>query len=112
MRRTALLFFILLIVACKKDEFVPIDVSTTNNLAMSSQWAIITEPYVSYFSESDENSSIETYGRIGDVVEVIGTDIGDNTKLWYKFEGGWLAEDSVQLYSNKLQAEFAAKEVQ
>ncbi len=106
-----ILFFSLMICfSCSDEEYVPIDVSTTDNLAMSNQWAVISEPYVSYMNEASTESVISSYGRIGDVVEIIGTSIGDNNILWYKFENGWLSQSEIHIFANKLQANFAAQE--
>ncbi len=107
------LFFlvVLLITSCNRESTGYIDISKTDNIAMSSQWAVITEPYVSYLSEADATSQINAYGRIGDVIEVAGSSIGTDNVHWYTFENGWLPENSIRIYANKLQADFAAKEL-
>ncbi len=110
MKLFILLFSLLFLFSCEKEEYVPIDVSVTDSLAMSSQWAVIAEPYVSYMSEASTSSQVMSYGRIGDVVEIIGTHIGSNT-LWYKFDQGWLSQNDIRIYKNKLQANFAAQEL-
>ncbi len=105
------LLVLLLLASCNRNTSDYIDISKTDNIAMSSQWAVITEPYVSYVSEADASSQIIAYGRIGDVIEVAGSSIGDNNVHWYTFENGWLPENSIRIYANKLQADFAAKEL-
>ncbi|MFI3258176.1 MAG: hypothetical protein R3Y36_07765 [Spirochaetales bacterium] len=102
----------LLFSACDtKKPYVPIDVSGTVGLATSSQWAVIIDPYVSYRTVPGDLAKASTYGRTGDVIEVIGSTIADysGTKiLWYQFENGWLPETILNVYTNKLQAEFMA----
>ncbi len=112
MKAIIIFFSLFIFFSCAKEEYVPIDVSTTESLAMSAQWAVITNPYVSYMEESDSNAVIVSYGRIGDVIEVKGASIDNNNVLWYKFDGGWLAQDDVQIFANKLQADFTAQKVQ
>ncbi len=109
MKRILSIAFILILFSCSKDEYKEIDVSNTLNLAMSSQYAVIVEPYASYHQESNQNSNILSYGRIGEVVEVTGSTINNNEELWYHFEDGWLSQETIQIYTNKLQASYAAK---
>ncbi len=108
--KALIILLVLLLFSCKRESYVPIDVSTTENLAMSSQWAVITEPYVSYKEESTIDSAVSGYGRIGDVVEITGVGIGDDKELWYKFDSGWLPQKAIGIYTNKLQADFASQE--
>ncbi len=110
--KIVLLLCITLFFSCTKDTYAPLDISNTDNLAISSQWAVITEPYASYFEEANSEAEVNGYGRIGDVIEVTGSSIGENGSLWYYFENGWLTQNSIQIYANKLQADFAAKELQ
>ncbi len=112
MKYVAIIFSLLFIFSCNRNTTEYIDISSTLGLAMSPQWAVITEPYASYFSDANEKSIINEYGRVGDVIEVIGSKIGENEFVWYKFEQGWLIQNTVQVYANKLQADFAAKEIQ
>ncbi len=98
----------LFLFSCTQKSDEPIDISKTNNLAISPQWAVITEPYASYLAQADDSSEISAYGRVGDIIEVTGSTIGDNNVLWYNFESGWLSQSSIQIYANKLQADFAA----
>lgn len=116
MRFIFLLFScILFLNACTdKEEYVPIDVSNTSNIATSPQWAVIVEPYAAYRVRSFDTSDINAHGRIGDIIEVIGSTIntlGKTKQLWYQFENGWLPESSIGVHSNKLKAEFVANQL-
>lgn len=98
-----------------KDDSVFIDVSNTSNIATSSQWAVITEPYVAYRVRSLSTGDISAHGRVGDIIEVIGSDInisGKTREVWYQFENGWLPETSISMQSNKLKAEFVSSQMQ
>ena len=78
------------------------------------EWAVITIPYASFREEPFETSEIINHGRRGDICVVLGKRIqknDKNTKIWYNFAEGWISESDLSIYSNKLQAEFAASQL-
>ncbi|MGP1510052.1 hypothetical protein [Treponema lecithinolyticum] len=108
------LFCILSGCTAEKNEQL-IDISEVENIGFAEPWALINEPYAAYRIKPSDTADAASHGRQGDVVKLIGSyiDIRDGQRrLWYQFTAGWLPETAVSLFSNKLQAEFAAKNVQ
>lgn len=100
--------------SAEKNEKI-IDISEAENIGFAEHWALINEPYAAYRIKPSDTAGTASHSRQGDVVKLIGSyiDVRDGQRsLWYQFEAGWLPESAVSLFSNKLQAEFAAKTVQ
>lgn len=111
-----LLSFILFLVSCKKEnEELNIDFSVFENISTVDEWAVITDPYVAYHEQAGNDTEVSAHGRKGDINIVKGKKYVQekrNSKstpvenvLWYYFEQGWLSSTSLQIYSNKFQAE-------
>ena len=111
---------------CSKRETVDIHGEDALALAPDIEWAVISEPYVAYRSGPGFDYHIAGHGRKGDVLQVNGRSYvryesvngeGRNAKTtvgyttWYKFSDGWLDQNSVTVYDNKLKAENAAKKL-
>ncbi|MGI5172218.1 hypothetical protein H0R92_01265 [Treponema sp. OMZ 840] len=93
-----------------------IDINAAEHIVLGERWALITDPYAAYRIKPSDGASIVGHGRQGDIIQVKGTAIavdGLNAKrsLWYQFSTGWLPEKTIQVYSNKLKAEFAAEKI-
>lgn len=106
-------FFCILLVSCNKNkQGVVADLSDLESVSIQEQWAMIFEPYVALRKEPTENSDISAHCRRGDVFLVKGSSIqtrNGQTEMWYDLGSGWILGSSIRIYSNKLQAENAAK---
>ena len=108
-----LLLCTLVFCGCSKKVGI-IDLSNAPLLPVDSKWAVVADPYAIYRSEPSLSASVSGYGRRGAVQEVVGQRITMEDKkqvIWYQFSSGWLPETSLQVYSNELKAQSAAKEL-
>lgn len=108
-----LLLCTLVLCGCSKKVGI-IDLSDAPLLPVDSKWAVVVDPYAIYRSEPSLTASVSGYGRRGAVQEVVGQRITMEEKkqvIWYQFSSGWLPETSLQVYSNELKAQSAAKEL-
>ncbi len=105
-----LLMFALLLVfqGCKKKTEEIIEIPEILKSPAQEDWAVIQEPYASFFDEPVSTSGIAAHARRGDVLKIEGRKIDDNRQLWLKFDHGWVQESVVVIYSNKLKAQKAA----
>ena len=117
--KTFCLFLICLLLifftSCSKNKMgIPANLTNVENVMASGEWAVITIPYASFREEPFETSEIINHGRRGDICVVLGKRIQKNDKtpkIWYNFAEGWISESDLSIYSNKLQAEFAASQL-
>lgn len=111
---TSLLFSCLIMaVSCKKnnDQLQMQDLSP-EDLSPRIEWALISDPYVACHKEASYESPVIASFRKGEIYEIKGncTIIVDETKeKWYALEEGWIPSSAVKVYSNKLKAEQAKK---
>lgn len=113
------LIFILLICclffSCGKNKMgVPANLSNVENIVVSEEWAVIQSPYTAFKAEPFLQSKVVEHSRRGDVFPVIGKKLVNNAEnqvIWYQFEKGWVLETDLAIYSNKLQADFAASKL-
>ncbi len=104
----------LTLVSCSKRAGI-IDLSNAPLLPVDSSWAVIVAPYAIYRSEPNLSATVAGYGRRGAVQEIVGQRIMTEDKkqvIWYQFSSGWLPESSIQVYSNELKAQSAARELE
>ena len=94
--------------SCKQKKELEIVLPDSEESSTQDEWAVIQEPYAAFYDEPDENSGIAAHARLGDVLHVEGRRINDDRKLWIKFNHGWIQNEVVIIYSNKLKAESAA----
>ena len=105
--RTACIFialpaFLFIFASCTRDkDAYTIDMRNTDRIVLGERWALITEAYASYRIKPSYNG---------------GTYIDDSSgaqkrTVWYRFQAGWLPENAVNVYANKLQAEGAAGKI-
>ncbi|MFC2419869.1 MAG: hypothetical protein ACFNOL_02175 [Treponema maltophilum] len=120
--RTACIFialpaFLFIFASCTRDkDAYTIDMRNTDRIVLGERWALITEAYASYRIKPSYNASVAAHGRQGDIIKVGGTYIDDSSgaqkrTVWYRFSAGWLPENAVNVYANKLQAEGAAGKI-
>ena len=108
----ALLSIILIITSCSKNKMgVPADLSNVENLVATSSWAVVKTPYTAFRDKPSLDSKITQHSRRGDSFEIVGKSIQLQDKkqiIWYQFDQGWISEEDLSIYSNRLQAEYAA----
>lgn len=89
----------------KSDETIVLDSREPLALAPDLRWAVVTEPYATYRAETSWDGPATGYCRKGDILQVLGEATANEGGVWYKFEGGWLPESSVAIYSNRYKAQ-------
>ena len=106
-----ILIFILILIpffsSCKKKSAESIIFDNTHPLALAPdvEWAVVTEPYA-VFRESDEwGGSTAGHCRKGEILQVKGKSVDAQKENWYYFEGGWLPQNCVSVFSNRYKAQ-------
>ena len=97
--------------SCKKKtaEVIVFDDSHPLALAPDVEWAVVTEPYA-VFKESDEwGAATAGHCRKGEILQVKGKSVDADKENWYYFEGGWLPQSCVSIFSNRYKAETISK---
>ena len=79
------------------------------------EWALISVPYVACRKDAGYEFSTIASFRKGEIHEIKGNRtviVDEETKeLWYALGDGWIPSSAVKVYSNKLKAEAAKKEL-
>lgn len=102
--------------ACNRQRDIVFHLESTNPLAVDPEveWAVITSPYAACYATADYASVVATHYRHGEVLQVQGritVKTGDKSELWYAFEEGWIPENALQVYPNKLRADNASQQL-
>ena len=110
----SLLFsFLIMAVSCEKNNGqLQMQDLSPEDLSPRIEWALISDPYVACHKEASYESPVIASFRKGEIYEIKGncTIIVDETKeKWYALEEGWIPSSAVKVYSNKLKAEQAKK---
>lgn len=112
---TILIFMLFLILtglsSCQKKTAEPIVFDNSHPLALAPdvEWAVVTEPYA-VFRESDEwGGATAGHCRKGEILQVKGKAVDAAEDTWYYFEGGWLPQSCLSIFSNRYKAETASK---
>lgn len=113
---TSLIFLLIIFISgCfLKTDTDTIDVSDAYKISSLEQWAVITDNYVAYKSEPSALAPVKAHGRLGEVQKITGSQIVISNKshlIWYELEDGWLEENSIRIFSNRLQAERTAEKL-
>ena len=106
-----ILFLTSFITSCKKKAAEAIVFDNTHPLALAPdvEWAVVTEPYA-VFKESDEwGAATAGHCRKGEILQVKGKSVDADKENWYYFEGGWLPQSCVSIFSNRYKAETISK---
>lgn len=111
-----ILSFTFTLFSCSKNKGITFDTSDPLALELNREWALIELRYVSFRVSPGFDEDIINQGRIGDVLLVQGKKYVKNpyteeTSLWLKFDKGWLNENNIVLYSNKMKAQTAAEKL-
>ena len=96
-----------LFVSCEKKGTETIVFDKTHPLALAPdvEWAVVIEPYA-VFKESDEWGAATTgHCRKGEILQVKGKSVDAARETWYFFEGGWLPQNCVSIFSNRYKAQ-------
>ena len=112
----AILVFILFLIftgltSCQKKTTGAIVFDSSHPLALAPdvEWAVVTEPYA-VFRESDEwGGATAGHCRKGEILQVKGKAVDAAKDTWYYFEGGWLPQSCVSIFSNRYKAETVSK---
>jgi len=95
--------------AKKSSEVIVFDNSHPLALAPDVEWAVVTEPYA-VFKDTDEwGAATAGHCRKGEILQVMGKSVDDAKENWYYFEGGWLPQSCVSIFSNRYKAETVSK---
>lgn len=101
-------FFVFLFNSCNRNKEISLDLSEPLALAPDVEWAVVIDPYAAYRSDTDWSSEVMGHCRKGDILQIKGTSVFNNSENWYFFDSGWLPESALHVYSNRFKAETAA----
>lgn len=106
-----LLFMIFSLASCQKktSETIVFDDSHPLALAPDVEWAVVTEPYAVFREEDEWGAATAGHCRKGEILQVKGKSIDAAKDNWYFFEGGWLPQNCVSIFSNRYKAETVSK---
>ena len=108
-------FLIIILLAglssCQKKTAEPIVFDDTHPLALAPdvEWAVVTEPYAVFRKTDEWGAATEGHCRKGEILQVKGKSVDSDKVNWYYFEGGWLPQDCVSIFSNRYKAETVSK---
>ena len=97
--------------SCQKKAAEPIVFDNSHPLALAPdvEWAVVTEPYA-VFKEKDEwGAASAGHCRKGEILQVKGKAVDAAKDTWYYFEGGWLPQSCLSIFSNRYKAETVSK---
>lgn len=116
--KNKIVLFVILILFCfvscgkqRQAEEIVFDNSEPLALAPDIKWALINEPYAAFKDSLDWDSQINGYCRKGDILQVISRSEDKDKVSWYKFKEGWLPASCLSVYSNRMKAQTAAKDL-
>ena len=106
---TSLLILILLagLSSCQKKTAETIVFDNTHPLALAPdvEWAVVTEPYAVFRAEDEWTAATTGHCRKGEILQVKGKSVDAEKENWYYFEGGWLPQNCVSIFSNRYKAQ-------
>ena len=106
---TSLLILILLagLSSCQKKTAETIVFDNTHPLALAPdvEWAVVTEPYAVFRAEDEWTAATTGHCRKGEILQVKGKAVDAEKENWYYFEGGWLPQNCVSIFSNRYKAQ-------
>ena len=110
---TALILLIVtfMISSCAKKAEEAIVFDTTHPLALAPdvEWAVIIEPYAVFRVEDDWGADTAGHCRKGEILQIKGKSVDAANENWYYFDGGWLPQSCVSVFSNRYKAESVSK---
>ena len=93
----------------KSAETIVFDDSHPLALAPDVEWAVVTEPYAVYKETNDWGAATTGHVRKGEILQILGKAVDSDMETWYYFEGGWLSQTSISVFSNRYKAESVSK---
>ena len=115
------LVLVLLLSSCAEKRSVLFYRQNEDPLAYipGAEWVLVTDPIVAFRSEASFEGSVTGHARRGDIFCVQGRALvsskdGNGGKVvtqWYQLEQGWLDQDTVSVYGNRMQAESASGKI-
>lgn len=95
----------------EKEKEIVLEDSDPLALAVDVQWAVVTDPYATFKADKEWNAKDRGHATKGEILKVIGVSISSEKEKWIRFNEGYLPAKSVSIYTNKYQAEKAAREL-
>lgn len=116
MKKLIFLALCVIFFSCKKnDGQLEMQNIAPEALSPRIEWALVSAPYVACRKEAGYEFETIASFRKGEIYEIKGNCtvlVDDTQELWYALEDGWVPSNAVNVYSNKLKAEKAKKELQ
>ena len=116
MKNKIILFVLLsilsaLFISCSKksEEKIIFDNSQPLALAPDVEWAVVVEPYAVFRDTNEWSAATAGHCRKGEILQVKGKTVDAAKDNWYFFEGGWLPQSCVAIFSNRYKAETVSK---
>lgn len=110
-----LVFISLTLNSCKgKNNNLQFDSSDPLATAPRVEWILIRDPFVACHTDADYESDVATHFKRGNIMMVEGKQsvkVDGVYEDWYALKEGWVPGSSVLVFSNKLKAQSAAKEL-
>ena len=107
--------FLICLSSCKKNNGqLEMQTLLPEELSPRVEWALVSDPYVACRQEASYESPTVASFRKGEIYEIKGNCriiVDGKKELWYAIEEGWVPSSTVKVYSNKLKAEKAKKEM-
>lgn len=114
MRRLWFVFALCVCLCACVKQHVPVQFDRSDPLALDPeiQWAVVTEPYAACYADAGYDATVVAHFRKGEILQIVGerTVSGDGKgTVWYAFAEGWLPQDALAVYANKMRAQTAVK---
>ena len=109
------LFIVLSLSSClnRKGE-IKFDDSQPLSLEPGVEWVLITAPYVACHRNAGYEEAVVTHFKRGQILMVQGKKtipVDESMETWYAFDEGWVPQSCLRVFSNKLKAQAAAREL-
>ena len=106
-----LFVFPLELISCQKKTTETIVFDNTHPLALAPdiEWAVVTEPYAVFREKDEWEAATAGHCRKGEILQVNGKSVDAKKETWYYFDGGWLPQSCVSIFSNRYKAETVSK---
>lgn len=99
--------------SCHKNDDTVIVLDNREPLALAPdvEWAVVTDPYAAYKTEVGWTSSVAGHCRKGEILQIKGKSVDSNKETWYFFENGWLPENCLSVFNNRLKASSVSEQL-
>lgn len=102
-----ILLFSVLCISCQKKSAETIVFDNTHPLALAPdvEWAVVTEPYAAFKVNDEWDAATSGHCRKGEIIQVKGKSVDADKENWYYFDGGWLPQSCISVFSNRYKAQ-------